>query len=216
MADLVKNSKLSTGVLGMRFMQRKAEAELAQKLGGSQDSQWTGSIIQKSATGAKKGPIIVYEQRRDHGAARSYSRRSFGSFNTTVEEQEKAELQADQGGAAAADGGGGGAAAAAATSDRPSKRSKLAHTKLEEDDDEVAQPRFREPEDSAATSCIGERAGAWRGKLEEKRSTGGSSGRSDSSAGRETSGGGAGDGTVTGGSSKKKKKKKRKMSSTSN
>ena len=135
MADLVKDSRLSTGVLGMRFMQRKAEAELAQKLGGSQETQWTRDvIIQKPSVGGgakKKGPTIVYEQRRDHGAARSYSRRSFGSFNSAVEAIEEAELQADQAGGVAP-AGGGTAAAPAAPADRPSKRSKLAHTKLED------------------------------------------------------------------------------------
>jgi hypothetical protein len=200
MADLVKDSRLSTGVLGMRFMQRKAEAELAKKLGVSQDTQWSRSvsIVQKPG-GATKGPTIVYEQRPDHGAARSYSRRSFGSFNSTVEATEQAELQADQTGGVAAGGGTDGAAAG-----RPSKRSKLAHTQLEDDDDAEEQPRFREPVVAgvaAATSASSaEGSGAWRGKLEKKRSAG-TSGSSEASAG--------GEGAVTAGSSKKKKKKKK-------
>ena len=103
MAALVKDGRLSKGVLGMRFMQRKAEQELAEQLsaGGESDTQWRGAGRIQRRPGAQAGPTIVYEGRKGGaGAARSYSRRSFGSFAPHVEAAEQAELAADQAGAA--------------------------------------------------------------------------------------------------------------------
>ena len=43
------------------------------------------SAVEAEAEAEASGPTIVVEQRRDDDAARSYSRRSFGNFNKTVE-----------------------------------------------------------------------------------------------------------------------------------
>jgi hypothetical protein len=203
MASLLKDSRLSTGVLSMRFMQRKAEVELAERLGGgSQESQWRGAGI-SLPTGAKNaGPTIMYDQRRDTGASRSYSRRSFGNFNTTVEATEATEAGRDSEGPAE-------------ETEQPAQKKARRNAPREHEHAPVSEPEtsFRAPADAASTRP-GENSGGWRRKLEEKKKAAGRSGGDNVDTGTKSD---AGNDTVTVGSTKKNKKskkKKRKMSAT--
>ena len=175
MAALVKDGRLSKGVLGMRFMQRKAEQELAEQLsaGGESDTQWRGAGRIQRRPGAQAGPTIVYEGRKGGaGAARSYSRRSFGSFAPHVEAAEQAELAADQAGAAAppsaavAQGGTATSAGAAAASAQEHGWAEPAQAQPERRRPEQPQ-QFRQPANDGPAES-GQR-GDWRGKLEQKR-----------------------------------------------
>lgn len=197
MASLLKDSRLSTGVLSMRFMQRKAEVELSERLGsGLQDSQWRGAGISLPSGSKHAGPIIMYDQRRDTGASRSYSRRSFGNFNSTVEATEATEATRD-------------AAEPAKAVERPALK------KARQDDTSSAEPEhyFRAPADAASTepAASGEERGGWRGKLLNKRKYTDDGGSAASGTNPDA---GMSD-TVAVGSTKKNKKnkkKKRKMS----
>lgn len=197
MASLLKDSRLSTGVLSMRFMQRKAEVELAERLGGeSKESQWHGAGISLPSGLQKAGPTIVYDQRRDNGAARSYSRRSFGSFNSTVEATEASEVErhAEQ--------------PAEVEPEQPEQK------KARQGRDDIAVPadsqtRFRVPADteSMAPTAPGEKPGGWRQKLDQRRKDPDAGAKHDSEMLDK----------VTVGSqknNKKRRKKKRKMSAT--
>eukprot|EP01043_Picozoa_sp_COSAG02_P081654 COSAG02_NODE_20062_length_850_cov_0.969374_1_plen_167_part_10 len=158
MASLLKDSRLSTGVLSMRFMQRKAEVELAERLGGgSQESQWRGAGI-SLPTGAKNaGPTIMYDQRRDTGASRSYSRRSFGNFNATVEATEATEA-------------GRGVEDPDEATDQPApKKSRRDAPRVSSDEPAVEpQASFKVPADVVSNRPT-ENSGGWRRKLEKKK-----------------------------------------------
>lgn len=203
MASLLKDSRLSTGVLSMRFMQRKAEVELAERLGsGSQDSQWRGAGISRPSGSKHAGPIIVYDQRRDTGASRSYSRRSFGNFNITVEATEATEATRD-------------GEEPAKAAEQPALKKTRRDEPRQDDDAPAAESEnsFRAPADAAATrpEASGEKPGGWRGKLEKKRK--GTDGDGSAAAGTKRDAGTSD--TVSVGSTKKNKKnkkKKRKMS----
>ena len=179
MAALVKDGRLSKGVLGMRFMQRKAEQELAEQLsaGGESDTQWRGAGRIQRRPGAQAGPTIVYEGRKGGaGAARSYSRRSFGSFAPHVEAAEQAELAADQAGAAppsaaAAEAGAATSAGAAKASTQERGRAERGRSEPAQAQPERRRPeqpqQFRQPANDGPAES-GQR-GDWRGKLEQKR-----------------------------------------------
>jgi hypothetical protein len=209
MASLLKDSRLSTGVLSMRFMQRKAEVELAERLGGgSQESQWRGAGI-SLPTGAKAtGPTIMYDQRRDTGASRSYSRRSFGNFNATVEATEATEA------------GRGVEDPAEATDQVPAhKKSRQENPDAPRQTSDApaaeAQASFRAPADHVSNRPS-ENSGGWRRKLEAKKRSDDCRSAGDSADAATKSDAGMSD-TVTVGSAKKNKKnkkKKRKMSAT--
>ena len=200
MASLLKDSRLSTGVLSMRFMQRKAEVELAERLGsGAQESQWHSAGISLPAGANRKGPTIVYDQRRDTGAARSYSRRSFGNFNTIVEATEATEAERD-------------AAEPAVASEQPAKKKPRRDASSPGDGSPATESgtAFRKPADTASPTAA--ESGDWRRKLEDARRAG----DTDNARAATKSETGVSDAVTVGSSkkSKKNKKKKRKMSAT--
>ena len=86
MANLVRGSKLSSGTLGMRFMQRKAEQELQEQLKERRDAQLASEqwkIKVDGGSAGRKGLKIIQDQRRYAVATAGQvnaGRRTFGVF----------------------------------------------------------------------------------------------------------------------------------------
>lgn len=94
--EVISGGKLSSSTLGMRFMQRKAEKELAAQLASrgivataaatALSEGWSIGVLAPAAS--QRGPLVVQEQRRHAACAVPTSgstfRRAFGGFNSVA------------------------------------------------------------------------------------------------------------------------------------